>query len=303
MSRARAPVINAVILGGNGAIGSLFCSMLAGERIAATAIDVSPAPTAGRQDIGYVSADVRAMSAEARRALAAADWVIAALPEAVLLETWETILGNLKQDALFVDTLSVKLPFMNAVAGRLPARIEVVSINPMFAPALGFEGQSVAVVEVRRAGHADHFLELLQKWGASLQMLSAEQHDRYAALLQTVTHAAILAFGLALRRLDYDLETVLPVMTPPHRAMLALLARILSASPEVYWDIQVQNPCAPEARQALESGLQELSRLIDGGDQRGFLRLLDELRDLFGAKQLDNFNRHSTSMLAAPERK
>jgi prephenate dehydrogenase len=303
MSRARAPVINAVILGGNGAIGSLFCSMLAGERIAATAIDVSPAPTAGRQDIGYVSADVRAMSAEARRALAAADWVIAALPEAVLLETWETILGNLKQDALFVDTLSVKLPFMNAVAGRLPARIEVVSINPMFAPALGFQGQSVAVVEVRRAGHADHFLELLQKWGASLQMLSAEQHDRYAALLQTVTHAAILAFGLALRRLDYDLETVLPVMTPPHRAMLALLARILSASPEVYWDIQVQNPCAPEARQALESGLQELSRLIDGGDQRGFLRLLDELRDLFGAKQLDNFNRHSTSMLAAPERK
>jgi prephenate dehydrogenase len=134
-------------------------------------------------------------------------------------------------------------------------------------------------------------------------MLSAEQHDRYAALLQTVTHAAILAFGLALRRLDYDLETVLPVMTPPHRALLALLARILSASPEVYWDIQVQNPCAPEARQALESGLQELSRLIDGGDQRGFLRLLDELRDLFGAKQLDNFNRHSTSMLAAPERK
>lgn len=297
MSQTHPPVINAVVLGGNGAMGSLFCAMLAGERIVTTAIDVSPNPSARRHDVEYVSADVRALSAEARRALAGADWVIAALPEAVLLESWESIIGALKADALFVDTLSVKLLLMNAMADRLPARIEVVSINPMFAPSLGFKGQSVAVIEVRRAGHADHFLRLLQKWGAGLQTLSAEQHDRYAALLQSATHAAILAFGLALHRLNYDMEAVLPIMTPPHRAMLSLLARILSASPEVYWDIQSQNPYASEARQALGAGLRDLSRTIDDGDLAGFHRLQDELRGLYGTDRLEEFSRLSARIL------
>lgn len=296
MSQAHPPMINAVVLGGNGAMGSLFCAMFAGERIVVTAIDVAPVPAARRHDVEFVSADARALSEEARRALAGADWVIAALPETVLLESWEAIVGLLKPGALFVDTLSVKLPLMNAMAGRLPSGIEVVSINPMFAPSLGFKGQCVAVIEVRRAGHAEHFLRLLQKWGASLQFLSAERHDRYAAMLQSATHAAILAFGLALQRLQYDVEAVLPIMTPPHRAMLSLLARILSASPEVYWDIQSQNPYAAEARQALADGLRALTEAVDGGDQARFRRLLTDLQGMFGPERLAEFNQQCARM-------
>jgi prephenate dehydrogenase len=296
MSLVRPTAINAVILGGNGAIGALLCERFAGERIDTTAIDVVPVPPMRHHNVGFVSADVRDLPAEAHHALAEADWVVAALPETVLLETWESIVGLLKPGALFVDTLSVKLPLISAMTGCVPPSVEMISINPMFAPSLGFKGQSVAVVEVRRAAHADHFLRLLREWGASLQYLSAEWHDRYAAVLQSATHAAILAFGLALHRLQYDAEAVLPIMTPPHRAMLSLLARILNASPEVYWDIQAQNPYAPEARQALVDGLRVLTEAVEGGDQARFRRLLADLQGMFGPERLAEFNRNCARM-------
>ncbi|MBK8161616.1 MAG: prephenate dehydrogenase [Gammaproteobacteria bacterium] len=296
MNKPHLPAISAVVLGGNGALGSLFCAKFAGGGIATTSIDVAPAPSSRLRNVACIVSDVRTLSEEAKRVLSGADWVVAALPEGVLLETWQAIVSLMKQGALFADTLSVKLPLATAMAGRMPRTIEQLSINPMFAPSLDFVNQSVAVVEASRGVHADRFLRLMQQWGATLHMLSAEQHDRCAAALQTATHAAILAFGLAMRRLDYDVEAMLPVMTPPHRALLSLLARILSASPEVYWDIQTHNTFAADARQSLAEGLRELTAAIEGGDQDRFRRLLADLQAMLGKERLAELNEYSTRM-------
>lgn len=282
-------------------MGALFCRLLVAEGLPVTAIDLANAPAAQPAGVNHIRADAGRLTRDARAALAAADWVIAALPESVLLAAWPSIVGIQKPGSLFVDTLSVKKPLVEAMAGRIPP-IEALSINPMFAPSLGFKGQGVAVIELHRGRHADAFLGMLQTWGATLSLLTAEKHDRYAALLQSGTHAAILAFGLSLQRLHYDLAAISPIMTPPHRAMLALVARILSASPEVYWEIQAHNPYAAEARQALASAVTELSRLVDNGDQAGFQRLLADLKDLFGAEQLDEFNRYCAGMFQARDR-
>lgn len=48
---------------------------------------------------------------------------------------------------------------------------------------------------------------------------------------------------------------------PPHTVMLALLARIVSGTPEVYWDVQAGNPLAPKARGALADGVRRLDLL------------------------------------------
>ena len=45
---------------------------------------------------------------------------------------------------------------------------------------------------------------------------------------------------------------------PPHLTMLALLARIVSGTREVYRDIQVAHPYLGEARQALHDALMHL---------------------------------------------
>jgi 4-amino-4-deoxyprephenate dehydrogenase len=298
MSTSHIPAINAVVLGGSGAMGALFCRMLVAEGVHVTVIDLISAAAGRPAGVDYLSADVGNLTGDARAALAGADWVIATLPETVMLAAWPSIVGCQKPGSLFVDTLSVKKPLFDAMADQIPS-IEAISINPMFAPSVGFQGQSVAIIELCRGHHADTFLKMLETWGAVPNFLTADNHDRYAAMLQSGTHAAILAFGLSLHRLHYDLSAISPIMTPPHRALLALLARILSASPETYWDIQSQNPYAAEARQALLSSVTELSRLIDDEDQAGFFRLLADLRELYGEEQLDEFNRYCARMFQA----
>lgn len=276
-------------------MGALFCRKFSDEGIRTTAIDVSAAPEIQQRGVNYLRSDVTNFTKDAQAALVKADWVIATLPESVLLDAWIHIVNAQKPGSLFVDTMSVKIPLLDAMANQIPP-IEQISINPMFSPSLGFHGQNVAVIEINRGQHADFFLAMLEAWGARLCFLTADEHDRHAAMLQSATHAAILAFAMSLQRFHYDLSAMLPIMTPPHRAMLALLARILSASPEVYWDIQSKNPYAGEAREALKTAIAELSRLVEGDDQAEFHRLLGSLKDLFGAEQLDGFSRYCAEM-------
>jgi prephenate dehydrogenase len=126
-------------------------------------------------------------------------------------------------------------------------------------------------------------LELLEKWGARVVLVPAEEHDRMVAATQALTHAAVLAFGLALVELDADVTAHTTLAPPPHATLLALLSRIAGGTPEVYWDVQVANPYAARSRGALASGLRRVAALVDGADEAGFTAALTELRGLFGA--------------------
>ena len=88
--------------------------------------------------------------------------------------------------------------------------------------------------------------------------MSVQEHDRLTASLQVATHASILAFGRALQILDADIGVVAAVAPPPHRTLLALLARIVIGTREVYRDIEVAHPYPGEGRQALHDALMHL---------------------------------------------
>ncbi|HGY9625665.1 hypothetical protein WCE02_10015 [Pseudomonas juntendi] len=72
-------------------------------------------------------------------------------------------------------------------------------------------------------------------------------HDELMAICQSLPHAAILGFGIALSMSSVDLALVEEVMPPPMRTMMALLSRLLINPPEVYWGIQLENalPSSP----------------------------------------------------------
>ncbi len=73
--------------------------------------------------------------------------------------------------------------------------------------------------------------------------------------------------------------------TPPHRVLLALLARVVSGDPDLYWDIQARHPFAEEARDAVRQSVAELCELVASGDEPAFREVFDRLRHLLGAEQ------------------
>lgn len=267
-----------MVVGGAGAVGSLFSRLLAESGFAVSVVDKH-----SRQNpvTGTTSGDILDPQPPLRALLAAADVVVLAVPEPVACAAFSLLARSMRPGALIVDTLSVKGPFAAEVT-RAETAVQVLGVNPMFAPSLGFPGRPVAVVELRGGDRAAEFVELVTSWGGQVIRVSARQHDRLAAASQALTHAAVLAFGSALAALDVGIEELTAIAPPPHRTLLALLARIATGTPEVYWDVQAANSLAPQVRHALASAARDLADLVDTGSAEEFTALLGRLRRFLG---------------------
>lgn len=310
---ARPAFATALVVGGHGAVGRLVCELLTAAGTHVTVCDpadestaiagTAATATAAVLPTATVSGDIAAPAGELAVALGAADLVVLALPEVVILQAIPAVVPLLAPSALLVDTSSVKT---DVVAALHRAGAVALSINPLFAPALGWQGQATAVVPVQSSpteigrgftgakigsgftdakigsgftdpAIGDWFTDLLVAAGSTVVPLDADRHDRLMAAAQAATHAAVLAFGHALTELDVDPNELLSVAPPPCRALAAITARISSGSPHVYWDIQAMNPWAPTARRAVGAGLAAVDRVAAGPTPAAMGELLDRI--------------------------
>lgn len=213
--------------------------------------------------------------------LLGADVVVLAVPEAVANAIGPIVFETVGPEAVVVDTLSVKDRWFRLVT-RTNDRPAVLSINPMFAPSLGFEGRPVAVVELPSPVSDNNrwpgwFRNVLAATGCCPVPIKANDHDRLTAGMQVATHAAVLAFGATMVELGLDMDQVARLAPPPHMTMLALLARIVSGEPHVYHDIQHCHPLAGETRAAMISGLQRLEATAAIGDPVAYAAFIEPM--------------------------
>jgi 4-amino-4-deoxyprephenate dehydrogenase len=282
-----APTIGRVVVaGGSGAVGSLFAERLQAAGNDVVIVDLA-APERAHPVTRFVRGDVGDPGAEVTDLVQTADAVLLSVPEPVALAGIGRLAGALRPDALIADTLSVKATIVPALgaAAKAAGEAEALSLNPMFAPSLGFAGHPVASVVVRDGQRGRALRDLIEQWGARVVTVTADQHDRVAAAAQALTHAAVIAFGAALAELDVDIADLDRMGPPPHTALLSLLARIASGAPEVYWDVQAANPHAPAARRALARGVSQLTGVVEDGDRAAFGDLLDRLCGVLGPLQ------------------
>lgn len=274
-----------VVAGGAGAVGTLFVELLT-----AAGAEVHVADSAA-------GADITAADALLTAELAAADVVVLAVPETVALQALGPVTAALSPGALLVDTLSVKSRYA-AAAAAVRSDVELLGLNPMFAPSLGFPDRPVAAAELNGGGpRTEELLNLLTGAGARVVRVTADRHDRLAAATQALTHAAVLSFGAALAELDVTVDELAALAPPPHATLLALLARIAGGTSEVYWDVQSANPFAETARDALRAGTATLAAAVGAGEAE-FTDLLSALRAVLG-DHLPEYGAFCARMFAA----
>jgi 4-amino-4-deoxyprephenate dehydrogenase len=241
--------VRAVVAGGAGAMGGLMAELLRGAGADVLIADPrAPEP-----------ADILAPGTALALELERADIVVLAVPGRVALEAVADVSAWMRRGALLVDTASVKSGIVAELAEHA-TRLEALSLHPLFAPELGFEGRAVAAVTVRGGPLGRALLDAVRAQGAVVADVDADEHDRATAATQALTHAAVLAFGLALEELGMTAEELVPLAPPPHLALLALLARICAGEPETYSEVQT-NPHARLARAALAGAAADL---VDG---------------------------------------
>jgi len=274
----------AVVIGGLGQMGTLVCGSLDSSGIVVTAVDMQANKAATNWSaVEFVQSDVSALGSDLRSAIASADCVWVCLPEKITLQIASGLAGAMPDGCLWVDTLSVKADIVGAIKKEL-GRIEALSINPMFAPRMGWGGNPVAVVEVLTGQKSAVLKDLMMTWGAHLEVVTAEEHDRLTAGIQVATHAAVLAFGAALLHLQVDVEKTLRTSTPLFRLLLTLLHRMTTQSSDVYWDIQAYHPLGSEVREEMMSALERLEQDAGTLDARKFGEMFSKLASLLESR-------------------
>lgn len=275
-----------VVVGGAGAVGDMFARLLEHVGAEVCIVDTVPPDTVSSAR-RFEHADITILNQRVLVELGEADLVLLAVPERVALAAIASVAEALKPGALLAETLSVKSRIAAVVRTDAP-RAEVVGLNPMFAPSLGIAGNPVAAVVIRDGPRTRELLRLVTAWGGQVVRMDAEEHDRVVTAVQVLTHAVVLAFGFALAELDVDIQELSAIASPPHTMMLALLARIISGTPEMYWDIQSANSQAPKAREALISGARQLVDQVETGNEAAFVEALLQIRGILG-RELDRY--------------
>lgn len=272
----------AVVAGGSGAIGQMFTALLVGSGVSVCVVDPQP-PASTQPGVRWIAGDIRAPGDDVGAEIARVDLLLLAVPEPVAVAAVSALMDVLPARALLADTLSVKgrmATVMRGYHGR-----QAVSLNPMFAPALGMRGRPVASVALHDGPLVDELLALVEAHGGRVVRMDAARHDRLAAVSQALTHATVLAFGHALHTLDANVEELIAVAPPPHATLLALLARISSGAPEVYWDVQSGNPLTADVHEALARGVEHLRDVVESGHAADFEGLLSDVAGVLGERR------------------
>ncbi|MFI9640503.1 prephenate dehydrogenase dimerization domain-containing protein [Micromonospora sp. NPDC051925] len=262
-----------LILGGTGTVGRWAAKYLTGPGDRVVTVD-----RRGEVDL---HADVLRPEPALRTAADAAGMIVLALPEDVALGCADWLATVVGTDAVLVSTCSVQQPLFAALATADHAP-RLVGVNPMFSPTLDSAGRPVALVRTASDAVTDLLRRRLSAGGMLVTELTPDAHDEAMSYLQALPHAVLLAYLQALVESPVEPAVLLRLAPPPARTLLALACRILSAPPEIYWDIQHANAAGAQRRQALRRALDELDDTVTAGDSDRFRATLAAAGDRLG---------------------
>jgi prephenate dehydrogenase len=229
------PSIKTVGILGFGAFGRLIAAHLA-QHFSLVVCD--PALTPGKQGHSRVrigdSADV-----------GRCDVLILAVPVGELSAAIREIQPYLRPGSIVVDVGSVKVRPIEVMKAALPDFVEIVGTHPLFGPQsarAGIAGRKIAICPVRGRSALRIAAFLRAVLGLAVYLVSPEEHDRQAAIVQGVTHL----IARVLVRME-PLPTELTTASFDHLMQATEMVRYDAAS--VYLAIERDNPYAAEVRE------------------------------------------------------
>jgi prephenate dehydrogenase len=172
------------------------------------------------------------------------DLVMLAVPVGELSPAIATLRPHLRPGGIVVDVGSVKVRPIEVMRAELPPFVDIVGTHPLFGPQSakdGIAGRKIALCPVRGrsapriAAFLQHVLKL------EVHIVSADEHDRQAAIVQGVTHLV----AKVLVRME-PLPKRLTTASFDHLMRATDMVRHDSAS--VFLAIERDNPYAAEVR-------------------------------------------------------
>ncbi len=231
------PVIG--IVGGTGAMGSLFKSVLEKQ--------------------GYkVIVSSRHTELNSEQLVKQSDVVIICVPISSTAQIIKEIIPYTREDQLLTDLTSLKeFP----VKEMLKSKAAVIGMHPVFGPMQSINGQTVVLCPSRPKKWLSWLKSVLEKAKAEIVTSTPEEHDKMMSLIQVLRHFSTLVVADTIRKQNLDLNKMLKLTSPVYKINMDMTARLLAQDPNLYADISMFNPNTQSVIKDFISSAKELSEI------------------------------------------
>ncbi|QAV23959.1 bifunctional chorismate mutase/prephenate dehydrogenase [Proteus hauseri] len=251
-----------VIIGGNGKMGKLFSRLF----------------TLSGYQVKSLEADE--WNTKSPAIFANAGMVIVSVPIHLTVDVIAQ-LPPLPENCLLVDLASIKKAPLDAMlkAHKGP----VLGLHPMFGPDVpSLAKQVVAYCEGRDHQAFQWLLEQLMVWGAKIEAIMPEKHDKNMSFIQALRHFTTFAYGQHLAKENVDLASLLRLSSPIYRLELAMIGRLFAQDPQLYADIILSSQENIELIRRYHQSLGQAIELLDLNAKDEFIHSFNNVSNWFG---------------------
>eukprot|EP00186_Timspurckia_oligopyrenoides_P005257 CAMPEP_0182449684 /NCGR_PEP_ID=MMETSP1172-20130603/36057_1 /TAXON_ID=708627 /ORGANISM="Timspurckia oligopyrenoides, Strain CCMP3278" /LENGTH=256 /DNA_ID=CAMNT_0024647035 /DNA_START=265 /DNA_END=1032 /DNA_ORIENTATION=+ len=162
---------------------------------------------------------------------------------------------------LIIDVLSVKTYPKSLLIKHLPRTTDILCTHPMFGPESGklsWTNLPFVYEKVRITNDTicEQFLDIFRNEGCSLVEMTCEDHDKYAASTQFVTHTT----GRMLEQLEVRST---PINTKGFESLLDVVDTTTKDSFDLYYGLYKYNPNAEKELEKMEAALKSIRKKLE----------------------------------------
>ncbi len=260
-----------LVIGGAGKMGGWFVDFFASQGFATTVADPSIDDAPG-QFSNWHNAGVDY------------DVIVVATPLAVSGE----ILGDLadrKPTGLIFDIGSLKTPLREGLDRLKDAGCHVASLHPMFGPETELlSGRHLIFVNAGSSEATAAAKELFSATMVDVLDMDLDDHDRLIAYVLGLSHALNIAFFTALSNSGEAAPMLAKLSSTTFDAQLLVSALVAQDNPYLYFEIQNLNKFGLAPLEALCESADRIRRLVESGDESGFVKLMQKGRDYLATR-------------------
>ncbi|RWU11701.1 bifunctional chorismate mutase/prephenate dehydrogenase [Pseudidiomarina gelatinasegens] len=252
---------NVVVVGGAGALGRLFVRLFESAGATVNVIDTGDWALAE----AYCSQ---------------ADLVLVSVPVAVTVDVISQ-LPTLPPSCVLADVTSIKQQPLEAMLAKHSG--PVVGLHPMFGPQQATLAKQLMVAcHGRDEDSYQWLLQSIQRWGAQVKQIDAQEHDKAMSFVQVLRHLSTFVYGAHLAQERVDVQQLLDLSSPIYRLELMMVGRLFAQDANLYADIILSDP---HNFQMLRRYVQLFDTLLEELEQRGksdFVQRFADVREYFG---------------------
>ena len=197
------------------------------------------------------------------------DIVILSVPNESAPKTVNAIAQDLDQGTLLVDFCSVKshiVPTLKKLSEQRPD-LETASIHPMHGPRIRSLAEiPIVLISIKTSAKFEVLKKFFESNSDRVFESNMQEHDTILSVVQGLTHYTQFVASNVLSEMNVDLEKTLKFASPNYSIFIGLATRVMVQNPELYSQIQLENPNNEKMRELFSKKAMELEEICRKGE-------------------------------------